>query len=299
MRPLLHFLLLGALLHGAARLLPPAADPIVLTPVQVQELRAQWARDTGRAPTAAQEQSSLRQFADDETLLREAFRLGLERSDPVVRSRLLQNLRFADPDAHRGDDETVRQALALGMARADVVVRRRLVQAMEQRIAQSVTLDDAQIDAYVAAHPGRYAAPARYGFRQWYFGADAASADAALATLNAAPDVIVAAEPFLLGTRFAPRPREEIARSFGVGFADVVVSTPPGRWVGPLRSPYGLHLVRIDTVELQAPAGAAVRTQARYALLEEREASAVHERLAVLRARHPLEVQMPVVADSR
>ena len=37
--------------------------------------------------------------------------------------------------------------------------------------------------------------------------------------------------------------RSDIARQFGESFAGEVIAIEPGRWAGPIRSAYGLHLV--------------------------------------------------------
>ena len=38
----------------------------------------------------------------------------------------------------------------------------------------------------------------------------------------------------------------EIARVFGDGFAQAVAGLEPGRWSGPVRSSYGLHVVHVS-----------------------------------------------------
>ncbi len=55
--PLLHFLLLGGLLFLAQDFLPRPADPIRVSAADIERLRQDWARDTGRVPTPADEPS--------------------------------------------------------------------------------------------------------------------------------------------------------------------------------------------------------------------------------------------------
>jgi parvulin-like peptidyl-prolyl isomerase len=51
-----------------------------------------------------------------------------------------------------------------------------------------------------------------------------------------------------------------VARQFGQEFADAIVKVEPGRWTGPLRSGYGLHLVFVrERTDARSPALADVR----------------------------------------
>ena len=58
-------------------------------------------------------------------------------------------------------------------------------------------------------------------------------------------------DPFPLGIAFRAYPRSRIAARFGEQFAGEVFTLEAGTWFGPIESPFGLHLVRID--EKQAP----------------------------------------------
>lgn len=301
---LLRFTLLGAALFGLKSLLPAdgagplAAAPIPVTAAEVERLRAEWLAETRRPPDAAELEAMIRRHADEEALVREALRLGLDRSDPVVRTRLVQNLRFARGEPEGDARALLAEALALGMATRDVVARRRLVQAMEERIVAGVRVTDAEVAAYVAAHPRRYGAARRLSFEQVFVAADADSerrAGELGARLRAGAEV--AGDPFLLGARFERQSQTDLARGFGAAFAEAAMRAPAGAWSGPIRSAYGAHFIRVLAVDEGAPADvAAVRRQARYALLEERERQAVRMRLQDLRRAYPVEVEQPALA---
>lgn len=312
---LLRYFLLGTVLYAASlatAIWPPPwrrGETIHIADADVQSLRNTWSRETGRMPTAAEQAASLRKLADDETLFREALRIGLDRADPVVRARLIQNLRFTDPGTKQSDDELLREALALGMARHDTVVRRRLVQAMEQRIAASTRLSDAELRAYVAAHPERYAELARLQFSQVYLSADAhrarLDADARalgekLGALAAdAPEAPALGDAFMLGRSFGPSTQEEIAQRFGQPFAAAVFAAPRDLWTGPIASAYGLQFVRVIAREPAHTADySSVRRQAYYALLEEREHDSVATALRGLREHYPVIIDPPVAATT-
>lgn len=293
--PLPHFFAIGALLFAARMLLPGTAEVIEVGAADVSRLRGEWIDETRRAPAAGEFEAQLRRFADEEILVREALRLGLDRSDPVVRSRMVRNMRFLQPDAAGGDAALFAQALALGMQRSDVLVRRRLVQAMHEHLAAGVTVAESEVREFMRRHPRRYAALPRISFEHVFVSSDrhrdrldAAALDLAAQLRSGVP--VAAGEPFLLGSRFQGVSEADITRAFGADFARAAMAAPAGQWQGPLRSPYGVHFVRAQPAPAPAEEPADLARAARYALLHEREQQAVDEALRSLRRRYPVEV---------
>jgi hypothetical protein len=269
-KPLLHFLALGAVLFGAKALWLAPQDPIGITARDVGRLRAEWLQETRRPPSARELDAQIRHLADEEMLVREALRLGLDRSDPVVAARLVRNMRFIGAG---GDAAALlAQAVALNMAERDVVARRRLVQAMHERFAAGIALDDAEVRRYVERHAERYARAPRVSFRQRFAG--------------------TGGQPVLLAREFVDVTPEAVERAFGRDFAAAVMAAPTGQWVGPVRSAYGPHEIYVAA---RAPAQAAdyavVQRQAWYALREERERAAVAEATQALRRRYPVSLE--------
>lgn len=264
--PLLHFMLLGGLLYGACG----------------------W-----RNASHIQAGQAL---SDEQILLREAQRLSLNRSDPVVRGRLLQNLRFAYPDAEASDAELLKQALALGMDERDLVTRRRLIQLMQQRLATETRISDAELQAFVAAHPERYAEAARIGFQQVFVDADRHGHDLAATVRNVQArlqqeDISVLGDPFLGGSRYSDASETEIAKIFGEDFAVAAMRATPQVWTGPIRSSYGLHFIRVASASpARAADFAAVRARAYYALLEQHEHSSLDAAMTRLRQHYAAQV---------
>ena len=103
--PLLHFLLIGALLFAGKQWLPPPPSAelqtIRVSATDLRRLQGEWMRETARAPTESELQSSVQRHIDEELLLREALHLGLDTTDPVARERLVMNMRFAFPESRR------------------------------------------------------------------------------------------------------------------------------------------------------------------------------------------------------
>lgn len=309
-QPLLHFVLLGGLLYAGVQRWE-AAQPgrIAIDVATVESLRAQWRRDTGRWPEAAELQASLQRQIDEELLLQEALRLGLDGKDAVARRQLLANLRFAlgrEEAATTADEDAalLAEARRLELPARDLVVRRRLVQLMEDRLLAAQLPREAELQAYVAARPARYARAARYRFEQRYFSADRRS-PTALATAVQAAQAQLAADPaapvgeaFLFDDPAGSLSQDEIARRYGPEMADAVARAAPGTWTGPVASPYGQHLLRVTTVEpAQAADYAQVRTQAAYAWLAEHAPQRLRAALAPLRARYRVELAPELLAQ--
>jgi hypothetical protein len=297
-RPVIHFVLLGALLFGLGRWFdgpPGARPPLALDAAAADALRRDWATRSGRAPSAAEWARLLDDALDEEALYRAAQARGLDRDDPVVQARLMQDMRFLDEGTTDGS-ALYRDAIGLGLPGSDLVVRRRLVERMRRLLQEPALADepsDAELQAFLDAHGARFAAPARVHLAQVFLSrqrrgaALAADARRLLDRLGAA-DVTRAA---LLGDAL-PLPAElpsasaqDLATLFGSQFASAALALEPGRWRGPLASPYGLHLVWVyERVGATQPPLPAVRAQVRAALREERAAAALREGVRTLRA---------------
>jgi peptidyl-prolyl cis-trans isomerase C len=256
-RPLLRFVLLGALLFAFDRAQP--AEPIAHDPA----------------------------LDDDALLVAEALARDFHRSDDVVRRRLVQNLRFVRPDDGRSDAALLDEAVALGLHESDLVVRRRLAQKMRLIFAAEAHADepgDEALRAYLEANAERFTEPARVRATQLYF-TSPARAEAAQRQLSAAATGgPLPGDPLPLPRELPPHSQAELAARFGPGFAAGVFAGPIGRWFGPVASAYGHHLVFVhDAAPAQRSKFATVRSELREALLAERAAAVVEKRIAGLR----------------
>lgn len=261
--PALRFALAGALLYALLDWSPPAAVP---------------------APAAA--------ASDDELLLDLALAAELDRSDPLVRDRLVSLGHFLAlaPDAEA--DILEREARAVGLVRSDPIIRRHLVDLMQLTAAAlppGDLPDEPALRDYYAAHQDAYALPERLRLTHVYLSRDARGAEvarqaaAASATLRAGGTVN--GDPFVRGREIGPASSDELGRIFGPTFPAEVAALPIGEWSAPIASAYGLHVVRVET---RLPAGAppyeSVRGQLLHAWLRERRAERAAENLAALRA---------------
>ena len=201
----------------------------------------------------------------------------------------------------RVDEEVLaREAVRLGLDREDVIVRRRLAQKMafvSDDLAIVAEPSEAELREYFDAHRASYTAPDLYALRHVYFNPDrhtAVDADAQRALQRLArganPDEV--GDPFMLPRELADVSRDDILRDFGSVFADAVTGSAPGTWSGPVRSPFGVHLVKLES---HTPRSAAnfedVRDRVREAYLQQKQ----REGNAALRAK--LREQYKIVVE--
>jgi peptidyl-prolyl cis-trans isomerase C len=92
----LHFVLGGVLLFAVAGagVQREVIEPVRLAPEARAQVLAAWAAEVGREPAPAEIAALEQRELDDEVLFREALALGVDRRDPVVRQRLLLDMRL-------------------------------------------------------------------------------------------------------------------------------------------------------------------------------------------------------------
>src|SRR4029077_19928089 len=92
--PLLHFIAGGAALFWLVHARPePRPAAIVVTAGDVDRLRLDYTRETGFAPTSADESALVEKTIKEELLFREALARGLDRNDRSVRNWLVEQMR--------------------------------------------------------------------------------------------------------------------------------------------------------------------------------------------------------------
>lgn len=303
-QPLLHFLLLGSALFLLERAWTPASaaiEPIVLDQALTQQLARDWQRDTGQWPTVAEQRAVVHGHLQEQRLLREALRLGLAERDPVVRLRLVDNLRFLAPDRQADDAALLREALALNMAEHDVVARRRLVQIMGERLSGAAVVDRAAVRRHIEAHPERYAPPTRYRVTHRFIAGDydRQRADLLLRVLQSgSPSAAGAGDPFLLGPLPTWVTLPELRRWLGPSVAEGVATLPLNQWSPPLPSAWGWHLMRIDAQDTPAlQVTPELYRRATYAWLAERDAQLLDQALQQLATRYPEDWRVTLPID--
>lgn len=217
--PLLHFVLIGAVLFAADHVLVSRRDDprsIVVGPQVDQQAREVFSAARGRAPNA-EELKALRQvWLDNEVLYREGLALQLDRGDETIRERVIFK--------------------ALSMVDADV---------------KPPPLAEADLRAWFQAHRERYDEPARFDFQEAVLPGDGSegAVRAFVERLNrGAPGELDA------GLRvFKGRPHANLVDGYGEDFARALESGTPGEWRA-IKSRSGWRAVRLEAVTPARPA---------------------------------------------
>ena len=217
--PLAHFVLIGLalfLLHGWVAPTDAAGRRIVVSQARVDDMAREYRAQLGRGPTPEELKGLVDTYVHDEVLYREGMAQGLGRDDPVIRRRILQKYEIIlEEDAGQGAPS------------------------------------DADLAAYLKAHAAQFERPASVTFDQAYFAVSGPPAEVEQRFEAARRAALRGADPAGLGEdSLLPRhvegaPLDRVARDFGPAFAKGLADAPLGRWVGPVPSGYGAHLVRV------------------------------------------------------
>ena len=100
--PLVHFLILGALLfvvwRATASRADSGSDEIVITAARIQQLSSGFRMTWQRPPTETEFAGLIQDHLREEIYYREALALGFDRDDQVIRRRLRQKMQFLTED---------------------------------------------------------------------------------------------------------------------------------------------------------------------------------------------------------
>lgn len=222
--PLVHFVLLGAALFAAYVWLNPgdgsAAGDIVVTEGRIRNLTETFSRTWQRPPTAEELDGLVEDYIREEVLYREGVALGLDRDDTIIRRRLRQKLEFISEDEANAIEPT------------DVELAEYLAKnADDYRVESQLTFTQVFLD------------PSKRGDQ---FDADAAALLDLLRTRGDKADPAALGDSLMLEPRYELAAESDIARLFGSEFETALRDQAVGEWVGPLKSGYGAHLVRIE-----------------------------------------------------
>jgi hypothetical protein len=180
----------------------------------------------------------------------------LDAMGPEERDRLI--------DDYVREEALYREARALGLDRTDYVIKRRLVQTVEfvaGNATEPSAPDEASLRRYYDEHRDAYASPPSVTFTHVYLdpSRDARPVEERardmLATLNARHVAFTDApgwgDRFAYNLNYVGKPRDAVVGHFGDAFAQALFSMQPaeGRWQGPIRSAYGVHLVMLTGKE--------------------------------------------------
>jgi hypothetical protein len=217
--PLLHFVLLGALLFAADRFFIGRADDphtIVVGAEVDAEARQLFKASRGREPDAGELAALRRVWLDNEVLYREGLAMQVDKGDTAIRERVIFK--------------------ALSVVDANVKLP---------------PVDDRTLRAWFDSHRDKYDEPARYDFQEAVLAGD--SAESSVRTFV---DALNAGTPgdAKAGLRvFKGRPHANLVHSYGAEFAKALEDAPAGEWRAH-RTRDGWRAMRLDAVSPPKPA---------------------------------------------
>ncbi len=232
--PLVHFLALGLglfVLHAIVAPGDAGGDKIVITKARIISLAQQYQQTWNRPPNATELRALIDSEVRNQVMVREGKALGLDRDDAVIERRIRQKYELIseDEDADRLPGE-------------------------------------ADLSAYLKAHPEKFRQPATVSFDQILFEVEGddvlidsriRAARAALAQGRRSDDL---GDATMLPHHVNAMGLDLVSRDFGEKFSTAVGRMPVGIWGQPIVSGFGVHLVRVrDRSVATVPALADIR----------------------------------------
>jgi hypothetical protein len=246
--PLLHFMVLGALVFAADYFIAGRTnDPhtIVVGPEVDQEARQLFKGSRGRDPNAEELTALRRVWLDNEVLYREGLAMQVDKGDTAIRERVIFK--------------------ALSVVDANTKLP---------------AVDNKVLRDWFEKHRDKYDEPARYDFQEAVLGADTSEAAVRAfveALNNGTPSDAKAGLQVFKG-----RPHANLVQSYGPEFAKALEESPAGGEWRALPTKEGLRAMRLEAI---TPAKAAVFEPLRNVVQQDwTDAVMAEQRTAAVRA---------------
>jgi len=221
--PFVHFVLLGGLLFTGHSLwqkhVVKADRTIHVSPAEIERQAQIFTTENRRQPSEADLEGLLFAHIEEQALMREAKRLGLDDDDTIIRRRLAQKMRFMIND-----------------------------------IGAPSLPERADLETWFEENPDAFIRPETRSFEHIYLSPKGRSE-----TVTSDAEKLLAAGPtedwesqgdaFMTGRNFYRLAQPAVQRDFGTRFAQDLFSLPDTPdWQGPINSAFGVHLVRLTAV---------------------------------------------------
>jgi peptidyl-prolyl cis-trans isomerase C len=241
--PLFHFLLLGGLIFFMASFVynkdRKAEHTIVVSNEKIGNIIRLYTVTAGAPPTKPQLDAMIEDYIREEIFYRESLKMKLDRDDEIIRRRLSQKMEFLQSDLS-------------------------VVAAPSQK----------QLEDFYRSHPAYFRDSATVSFTHIYFSADKKGAEEARSRAMAVKEKLISSnrtrapelgDPFSLPFDYTGQNKLDIVQLFGQKpIEDSLFESATDRWIGPVESGYGWHLVRIsERKQSVIPAFQSVRDRVR------------------------------------
>ena len=218
--PLVHFLLLGAVLFLIFGLTNQAGtisseQRVVVSVGRIEQLATVFGKTWQRPPTSEELKGLIDDFVLEEVYYRQAVAMGIDRDDTIIRRRLRQKLEFLTDD-----------------------------------VSSLVEPTDEELAAYLADNQEKFRVSPSYTFRQVYFNPEKYGANTE-ALVAEQLELLRSGKTHggdasLLPESFDQDSRQAVDGTFGMGFSDELDKLTVGGWQGPVRSGLGIHLIHLE-----------------------------------------------------
>ncbi len=263
--PLLHFLIGGLGLFLLFDLVSESTrssdDEIFVSAGQIAHMQAIFRKTRQRPPSADEIRGLIDNFIVEEVLYREALSIGLDKDDTIIRRRLRQKMEFLL------DDFTI------------------------------VEPSDADLQQYLTNNPDRFRKDGLISFSQIYL--NEYSGDKAVELLSGLQvgeikNPSERSESYLLPYHIEEASESVVSAQFGEKFMLQLFALDVGSWLGPVDSPFGIHLILIDKiVEGRIPELEEIRQRVAQEWLVDFREKAQQGILEQMRAQYSITIDMP------
>ncbi|MEM8580260.1 MAG: peptidylprolyl isomerase [Pseudomonadota bacterium] len=216
--PLLHFLAIGAAIFLVYALvaepepLSDAGTELVVQPEVAEQLVVGFRQTWRRNPTDQELGALLANYVREEILVREAEALSLDVNDPIIRRRLAQKMEFLIDSAAGAGAPT-----------------------------------EEQLQAFFDQTQTVFATEPRLAFEQVFVGPNPSvdEVEEVLISIEAGAPAAQLGQASLLPRALRLSARPAVDGTFGTGFFVSLSEAEIGKWFGPVRSGFGVHIARV------------------------------------------------------
>ena len=222
--PLLHFLLLGALIFITASLVNNkkriAEKTIVISNEKIGNILRLYQVQTGALPAKVQLDAMIEDYIKEEILYRESIKMKLDKDDEILRRRLSQKMEFLQSD-----------------------------------LTVVPVPSPEQLETFYQSHQRDFRDSSTVSFTHIYFSADKNGVEDAKKRAEKVKSELIQkgssrspekGDRFSLQFDYTNQNKLDIVQLFGnKPILDSLFSSPLNQWIGPVESGYGWHLISI------------------------------------------------------
>ena len=259
--PLVHFFLIGSLLFLLNSVFQVTGKPkILLSNLQARQMYLEQAEMLGRSLDKTDSTQILNTYFEEEILLREAYKQGLDQYDSRIRKRLVEKMR--------------------------VLLYGEFDQPTEDELMK-----------YYESNRDQYRISKSKSFRHIFFSQpkynQIKEKRDVLKELQNGAVLDSIGEDFPDGTVLHEKTRFDLIRGFGMSFANTIDQADSGKWIGPVNSKYGIHFVQVIEIQgLEYLPFEAVKSYLTNDYVQELQEKSFHTKFDSIKQKYDLEVEV-------